>query len=209
MRASLVSLVVSLAAVGVVSALPQDQLKTNAASLQQDHGSAEALLKEADAILSQPPTDEHFGLSRMPTLHGRQYFDNRKPSEKACAEAWQRLEPRNTLAILALGVFDPKTGLPGRRNVMSGHYQLNHAPFVKNREYFEAENALHQTLAPEAARDLVKGGKRTLRREFDYAGNRAFLDARTVIAKRECLSCHADVKVGKPLGVIALVRIPK
>ena len=193
----------------MVSALPQDRLKTNAASLQQDHRSAEALLREADAILSQPPTDDSFGLSRLPTLHGRQYFDARKPKEKACAEAWQLLEPRNTLAIMSLGRFDPQTGQHGRRSVMSGHYQLNSADFIKGNEYFEAEDYMNRHVVPEAARDLIKSGRRTLRREFDYAGNRAFVDARTVIAKRECLSCHPDVKVGKPLGVIALVRIPK
>lgn len=209
MRASLVSLVVSLATLSLVSALPQDKLKTNAASLQQDHRTAEALLRDADAILSQPPTDDHFGLSRLPTLHGRQYFDGRKSSEKACAEAWQLLEPRNTMAILSLGRFDRETGQHGRRSVMSGHYQLNLADFVKGNEYFEAESHMNRHVVPEVARDLLKSGKRTLRREFDYAGNRAFVDARTVLAKRECLSCHPEAKAGKPLGVIALVRIPK
>ncbi len=177
---------------------------------------AQRFLAEADTILSIYPDDNNFGISRLPTMHGRQYFDNRKPLEKPCAEAWESLENSNYLALKSWGQFDEK-GVPQRDSVMSGHYQLNWSPITANDEssqnlnnYHNAENRFHREIGPTAATALYNSGEKTSRLEFKYVKEKAVLDLRAIYpSSKACLTCHQDVKAGKPIGILGLLRLSK
>lgn len=177
---------------------------------------AQRFLAEADTILSIYPDDNNFGINRLPTMHGRQYFDNRIPLEKPCAEAWGSMENSNYLALKSWGQFD-KNGVPQRDSVMSGHYQLNWSPITANDEssqnlknYHNAEDRFHREIGPKAAAALYISGEKTSRLEFQYVKERAVLDLRAIYpSSKACLSCHQDVQSGKPIGVLGLLRLPK
>lgn len=177
---------------------------------------AQRFLAEADTILSIYPDDNNFGVSRLPAMHGRNYFDNRKPIEKPCAEAWGSLENSNYLALKSWGQFD-NNGVAQRDSVMSGHYQLNWSPITANDEssqnlnnYHNAEDRFHREIGPKAAAALYNSGEKTSRLEFQYVKERAVLDLRAIYpSSKACLSCHQDVQPGKPIGVLGLLRLPK
>jgi hypothetical protein len=176
---------------------------------------AEKFLAEADTILSIYPDDGNFGISRLPTMHGRQSFDNRKPLEKPCGDAWKDLESNNYLALITHGQFDVK-GVPQRSSVMSGHYQLNWSLLTGMNDhdivmaYHHAENRFHKEFTPKAATDLFLSGEKTGRTEFQYVKEKAVLYSRAIYpSSKACMGCHQDVPEGKPIGVISLIRLPK
>lgn len=165
-------------------------------------------LKEADRILSIDPDDGRFGLNRLPTLHGRQAFSSKDPVEKVADEKWDNLSERNFMAIASFGKFED--GVAKRKSTMSGYYQLNWAPFVKGKEYFDAENAFHNKYGPEGAAKLFASRKKELSVPIDYAGNKATLRFRAIFpSSDQCIPCHQDVDKGDPIGIVALIRIPK
>lgn len=168
-----------------------------------------SFLKGAEKILQEDPTDGRFGINRLPTLHDRQYFDGRKPNEKAVSDAWDALGQDNYMALVSFGRFD-KDGAPGRRGVMSGHYQLNWAPLVKSNAFFDAENQFNQHVAPEGAKRLWNSRAMQSRTEMRYVDRTAIVQFRKVMpSSPKCFSCHTDGSMDKPLGVLALIRVPK
>lgn len=166
-------------------------------------------LDEVHDILREEPSDGRFGLSRLPTVHGRQYFDDRKPREKACVEAWQGLAIGNALALKALGNFDDK-GVSQDSRQMSGHYTLNHVPFSVEAGNADAENEWHRHWAPGMATDLYNSRRNIATQEFTYGKHKATVVMRKVFPSSDsCLKCHTDVKKGKPIGILALLRVSK
>jgi hypothetical protein len=178
---------------------------------------AREFLKQADLVLQEDPVDGNFGIRRLPTLHGRQYFDNRKASEAKTAAAIGELAKEHAVALAAFGWF--KNGKFERFTTMSGIWTLNHSTNIPKQDhattvkYLDAGSNFAQTVAPELAVKVFskppKGGVAVT--AMQYVDKKAKVYARLICAsKPACLKCHTDVKkVGDPLGVLTLIAVPK
>ncbi len=166
-------------------------------------------LSQASTIIREDPTDGRFGIARMPTLHGRTSFDGDNPAQKGVIEAWNLLAKDYYLALVSWGNFN-EAGNPSRMTTMSAHYQLSYSPLNDSEAANKAQMKLMQEVGPEGAAKLMKSGKKSSESKMDYAGKEAIIQYRSVYPSSDkCLGCHANVAKGKPIGVLALVRIKK
>lgn len=178
---------------------------------------AREFLKQADLVLQEDPVDGNFGISRLPTLHGRQYFDDRKAPEAKTAKAIQELAQDNAVALAAFGTF--KDGKFIRYSTMSGIWTLNHSTNIPKDDhqmtvkYLDAGSSFARDVAPAlAAKVFTKPPKGDVSvTPMDYVDRKAKVYARLIRASKDvCLKCHTDVKkVGDPIGVLTLIAVPK
>jgi hypothetical protein len=153
------------------------------------------------------PKSPEFGMQRLPTIHEKQAFHSDQEPEKRASELIDKVAGSNFIALMSYGDF--RSGTPDRQSTMSGYYQLNFAPLVKSDKFFDAEKQFHAS-AKEAAAKLYASGKNVARFSMDYAGIPAAVNLKAVFpSSQQCLSCHKTAEKGKPIGILALIRVPK
>jgi hypothetical protein len=149
----------------------------------------------------------------LPTVHGRQYFDARIPSEKVCAEAFNQVAQQHFVAFTVQTGF--KDGRPTSFETMSGHNQLDWAPLQRTNAHFDASTAFYNNWGPDGAASLYKNGKLESVMDVDYAGDKARIYFRALRANGQTRyspnsAVFKDKPEGrKPLAVLVLIAVDK
>lgn len=159
------------------------------------------LLLAAEGRIAQLPTDGVFGLSRVPTFHGTRALIDETVGEDGLA-AYNLLSNHHAVVLNSFGEFD-KTGAPQRMR----YIPIQRLQPVEGRPDPKALQEL-QELAPQSAAQLMasKGDSLIVRLPSNV---KAVIELKKVYSSNnKCQSCHAEVGTGKPVGIIAVTRVP-
>lgn len=165
-------------------------------------------LEEGNTILRQDPRDDVFGLRRIPTLHGRSSFVSSEESEKKAYSLFNALSKDNTIALASWGQF--KNGKFQRMTVLGANNQLNHVTDENPLGLPEVQSDFFSKSGPDGALDLYLSGHQKGEAISKVGDTMTKINFRAVFASsQKCMRCHEEPPKGKPIGVIALIRVPK
>jgi hypothetical protein len=188
-------------------------LSTLIAWPKTDDRLAWTFLQEAERILRQDRLHAPIREGSLPTLHGRQYFDDRIENERKAAETFDRLGQGYFLAFAVWSDF--RDGKPQEFSTMSGHNQLDWAPLNRTNAHFDANRAFYGTWGPEGCAQLFKSEKLKWTQDVDYAGDAARIYFQALRANGQTRkSDHSPIfrnaaRGKKPLAVLVLIAVKK
>ncbi len=164
-------------------------------------------LTEFEHYLQDFPRDGRFGSERLPEIHGKAEL----PEDALVVKAFKEIALDNYAAGMTFGQFN-KQSL--RFSTMGSHYRIDDIPYQSYadglRLAVEAETKFLDLDLQAAARQHIKKGKLESKTTLQLGKLKAMVRFRSVNAKdKACLTCHAEIQLGKPIGVIALVTIPR
>lgn len=194
------SLLLSVALVSGSLTSPENEINKAFEVQKGSPDYAAIYLKEMEKYLHEDPDDGRFGMSRMPAIHGQSTYGT-----PTIIEAFNKLKPKFWLAGMTYGQLSKDKP---RYSTISSHYGFDEIPWDASsdsmREAFDLTDLYHAEVA-RATQALVKSGKATGSKEINYGKVPAMVRMRAIYPPRKaCLSCHADVKEGEPIGVAVL-----
>jgi hypothetical protein len=168
-----------------------------------DKKNAQLFLNAFESFLGVSPEDGRFGMSRLPTIH----------RSTGITEAGERhflyLRESNYVAAFAFGHL--KSENP-RVRTLSSYYKLDFPEnwFSGLRERVQKQEDLLLVKARSIATELFASKQKDRAQSLKFVNRDSIIYARKIFANDDkCLSCHADVKKGQPIGVIGLIQVPK
>lgn len=165
---------------------------------------ADRLVRAAVTALDEVPTDGRFGVSRVDLLTHNVGIPS-SLRDVDTLESKRALNGHYHLGFMTFGKFDAK-GMPGR--IRSDLVLVNSARRTIHPQATELRAPGPTTLTKELAR-FYNSRQEAVRRELWLGNQRLWLDARVVKARKECVSCHSEVRVGRPIGVVALLQLSR
>lgn len=159
---------------------------------------AKRIMDQFEAKLMEQPTDGKFGMTRMmmvtvPTHTG--------VSGEIKRERNGTLDFAFTVSAFSLGRLDP-AGNASRIRV-SGYYKTHGWESLDAKEKKLREPVLKRVKTDTKA--LIKSANRDFKSWAITGDNPVTVYSRAILPKKECLSCHTEAKMGKTMGVAALV----
>lgn len=185
---------------GGAALLPADagQFRAKQPTVAQVDSQAKYMLDAFEKALLEPPKDRNFGISRMMTV----IIPNHKNGRK---EIPYGTSPQFFLGYMAsaysLGLFDTK-GDAKRIRQGSLSRQKSSKPTESIRD--DISKPIEVRLKSDSKK-LLASRKKDFKSWAITSGKPLTIYSRAILPKKECLSCHTEAKMGKTMGVAALV----
>jgi hypothetical protein len=169
----------------------------------------ETYLKSVSSYLTTPPRDGNFGVSRIPTLHGKAH--NSIPGFKEVSDMGKEY----SMVSYVVGKWPQRTLDAWKKAEQEGQrfipaaYRLSMVHILNNAETRNDYNAIFKKVTE--VKSLVdKEGYETYADSTKVGDRSAWVMTKAVIApEKSCYKCHDTVKEGEPIGHIALVLFKK
>lgn len=174
---------------------------------KSDEKYSKSLMEQLNAILRQDPKDNKFGLTRLPTIHGKPTFHSGTPEGKLAIESYKALEGDNAIMVSAFGKF--QEGRPTRHRNMPYQDKFTVERFPDSKKFLADVRDFYAKAGPENASKLYASTKNDLKAEVTIAGIKSFVYLKKVYpSSKKCLDCHEEMGAGKPVGIVTLLRVP-
>lgn len=174
---------------------------------KSDDKFSKSLMDQLNTILQQDPKDNQFGLTRLPTIHGKPSFHSSTPEGKKAIECYEALDKSNALMVSAFGKF--QEGRPTRHRNMPYQDKFSTEKFSDPKLFSADVREFYKKAGPENASKLYASSKNDLKAEVTIAGIKSFVYMKKVYpSSKRCLDCHEEMGAGKPVGIVTLLRVP-
>ena len=174
---------------------------------KSDDKYSKTLIDQLNEILRQDPKDGNFGLTRLPTIHGKPSFHPSTPEGKRAIESYEALSGNNAIMVSAFGKF--QEGRPTRHRNMPYQDKFSVDRFKDSKKFSEDVREFYMKAGPENASKLYASGKNDLKTEVTISGIKSVVYMKKVFpSSKKCLNCHEEMGAGKPVGIVTLLRVP-
>lgn len=174
---------------------------------KSDDKYSKSLMEQLTAILQQDPKDNQFGLTRLPTIHGKPSFHPGTPEEKKAIESYEALENTNALMVSAFGKF--QDGRSTRHRNMPYQDKFTTERFKDPKQFSQDVREFYMKAGPDNAAKLYASSKNESKFEVTIGGQKSVVYMKKVFpSSKRCLDCHEEMGAGKPVGVLTLLRVP-
>jgi hypothetical protein len=164
---------------------------------QVDHRAGK-MLDEFEKKLMELPDDGQFGMSRLRTLVVPSHLGTKM--EISYGSGYSLFE-NYAMSAYTLGVFNAKgEATRVRKGTYSDAGKLTKSDLARDEFWKAVESKLKKD-----ATSLAASNKQTIKSSSSVSGQPIILYSRAILPKKECLSCHTEAKMGKTMGVAALV----